>query len=136
MKLAISSADKIAISLSSLCVIHCFATPLLLVLLPATMLVNINPEAFHFWMVLAVIPTSIYALTLGCIRHRRLYIALYAVVGLATLLASVILGEHYLGEIGEKIVTVIGAGIIAYAHYQNFTLCKDPTCHQQPNNAP
>lgn len=131
MKLTTASADKFAIGFSALCVIHCFATPVLLLLLPAATLANLNPEAFHFWMVVAVIPTSIYAFSLGCQKHRQLHIAVIALVGLVTLVSSVILGEHVLGEIGEKVVTTIGAAIIAYAHYQNFTLCKQDRNQQQ-----
>ena len=119
------NADKLAIGFSSLCVIHCFATPLLLALLPAAILAGMNPEAFHLWMVIAVVPTSIYAIALGCKRHKKPYIAICAVVGLAILISSVILGEHYLGEIGEKLITVLGAAIIAYSHYKNFILCKN-----------
>lgn len=131
MKLTSAHADKLAIGFSSLCVIHCFATPLLFLLLPTTVLASLNPEAFHFLMVILVVPTSVYAFTLGYKKHRQLAITLYAVVGLATLISSVILGEHYLGELGEKLVTVIGAGILAFAHYKNFTLCKDSHYHQQ-----
>lgn len=128
MKFTAAKADKLAIGFSSLCVIHCFATPLLMVLLPATVIASFDPESFHFWMVVAVIPTSIYAITAGYKKHQNLSVPIIAVIGLATLLCSVILGEHLLGEIGEKLVTTIGAVIVAYSHYQNFTLCKD----QQP----
>ena len=135
MKITTAKADKLAIGLSSLCVIHCFATPLLLVLIPAGVLASFDPESFHFWMVIAVIPTSVYAITLGCKKHKKLYVALFAVVGLATLICSVILGEHYLGESGEKLVTAIGAVIIAYSHYKNFILCRALVPQQTNSNA-
>ena len=133
MKISTERADKLAIGLSSLCVIHCFATPLLLVLIPAGALASFDLESFHFWMVIAVIPTSIYAIALGSKKHKQLYVALFAVVGLATLICSVILGEHYLGEIGEKLVTTIGGVIVAYSHYKNFILCKN--LNLQPTNS-
>ncbi len=51
--------DKMAISLSLLCAIHCLALPLLIVLLPSITALQLYGEDFHLWMLLAVIPTSL-----------------------------------------------------------------------------
>ncbi|REL27735.1 MerC domain-containing protein [Thalassotalea euphylliae] len=124
MKLLSISADKLAISLSMLCVLHCLALPLLLVVVPSLAVLPMAQESFHFWMVMAVLPTSIYALTLGCKKHRNTSVVAYGLAGLAALLAAVLLGEHLLGEVGEKLLTTIGASIIAVAHFKNFSLCR------------
>lgn len=63
--------DKLSISLSLLCVVHCLAVPVMLALLPSMAALQLDNEAFHYWMLLAVIPTSIYALTMGCKRHKH-----------------------------------------------------------------
>ena len=124
MKAFSFSSDKVAISLSIACMIHCLATPLLLVLLPTLAGLPIEGESFHLWMVVAVIPISVYALTLGCQKHKKFSIAVLGVIGLLCLIAAVALGESLIGEAGEKLLTVVGALLISVSHYHNFQLCQ------------
>lgn len=123
MKLLHISTDKLAISLSMLCALHCLAFPLLLALLPSIAALPLEQEIFHLWMVMTVIPTSIYALTLGCKKHKKLSVLLGGLIGLAGMIAAIILGESLLGEAGEKLLTLAGASLIALAHYKNFQFC-------------
>ena len=116
--------DKAAIGLSVACAVHCLALPLFIVLLPSIAALRLNDEAFHVWMVVAVVPTSVYALTMGCKRHKRYRFLTLGCIGLACLILAVALGEALLGEAGEKALTAVGAGIIAYAHYKNYRLCR------------
>ncbi len=122
--------DKAAIGLSLLCAAHCLALPLLLVLVPSLTALQLDNEAFHMWMVFAVIPTSTYALTIGCKQHKRYRLLILGLLGLSCLILAVALGEALLGEIGEKALTVVGAGFIAYGHYKNYRLCQQHT-HQK-----
>jgi len=64
MKTAQAITDKLAIGLSLACSFHCLALPVLLALLPSMTALRLDNEAFHFWMAAAVIPSSIFALTL------------------------------------------------------------------------
>jgi drug/metabolite transporter (DMT)-like permease len=116
--------DKMAISLSLLCAIHCLALPLLIVLLPSITALQLYGEDFHLWMLLAVIPTSLYALGVGCKAHRRYRVLILGLLGLLFLILAVVLGEAFLGERGEKILTLIGAVIMASGHYWNYRLCQ------------
>ena len=115
--------DKLAIGLSLACVLHCLALPIMLVLLPSLAALNLDNEAFHLWMVVAVIPSSIYALTMGCKQHRRYQLLVWGVVGLALLILALALGEERIGEWGEKGLTVLGATFVAIGHWFNFRLC-------------
>ncbi len=96
MKVLPGSSDKIAISLSILCVIHCLVVPLLIAFLPSMIL--LQQEAFHLWMVILVVPISIYALTLGCKKHKKLSIVTLGMVGLICLLSAVFFGESHDGQ--------------------------------------
>lgn len=128
-------SDKAAIGLSLACAIHCLAFPLLIVLLPSIAALQLNNEAFHIWMIVAVVPTSVYALTMGCKLHKRYRFFTLGIIGLACLILAVALGETLLGEAGEKILTALGAGIIAYGHYKNFRLCqRQDSCACPPNS--
>ena len=116
--------DKMAMSLSLLCALHCLVSPLIIVMLPSLAALQFDGEAFHLWMVLAVIPTSVYALTMGCKQHKRYRLLIMGFVGLLFLLSAVLPGEGVIGEFWEKALTVTGAAIIALGHYRNYHLCR------------
>lgn len=124
-------SDKTAISLSIICALHCLTLPSLLVLLPSLTALNLADEVVHLWMLAAVIPISIYALTMGCRKHKRLGIVALGLAGITTLIAAALLGHDVLGETGEKIIVTTGAFIIAISHWQNHQLCRrlDCECH-------
>jgi len=124
MKLSVNSLDKSAITLSTLCVVHCLLLPVLTVLLPTLAATTLNQEFFHIAMVTCVIPISIFALTLGCKKHKNYSIFYIGAIGLVLLLVALVLGEPYLDEIGEKVLTTIGSMIIAFVHIRNFRLCQ------------
>ena len=119
-----AAADKAAIGLSLLCALHCLALPLLLALLPSLASLGLADEAFHTWIIFAVIPTSAVALTLGCKRHGQMAVLLLGMAGLTLLCLPLVLGHESVGEAGEKILTLSGAGLIALGHIRNFQLCQ------------
>ncbi len=119
-----SVTDKTAIGLSLLSAIHCLLFPFAMVLLPSIAALSLDGEAFHLWMVIAVIPTSAFALTLGCKRHKQHRVAVIGVLGLLVITLTALAGEHYLGEVLEKSLTVLGAMIITLGHYRNYRLCQ------------
>ena len=119
MKLTQTTADKLAIGLSLMCTVHCFATPVILALLPSFAVLQINAEQFHLWILAVVLPTSLLALSLGCKKHKRTRYMACGVVGLAFLIIAVLLGY----EEAEKALTLIGSAFIALAHWFNYQQC-------------
>jgi hypothetical protein len=119
MKLTQTTADKFAIGLSLMCTVHCFATPVILALLPSLAVLQINAEQFHLWILAVVLPTSLLALSLGCKKHKRTRYMACGVVGLAFLIIAVLLGQ----EEAEKALTLIGSAFIALAHWFNYQQC-------------
>ena len=117
-------SDKAAISLSFLCVVHCLVLPLAVVLIPSMAALPLQDESFHLWMIFAVIPISIFALTMGCKNHERYQLLIIGGLGLVVLASAALLGHDWLGEELEKAFTVIGAVIIAAAHMWNYRLCQ------------
>lgn len=119
------TTDKAAISLSLLCAIHCLILPLAIIMLPSfSALQLLDRESFHIWMLLAVIPSSLYSLTIGCKNHRDYSVAFTAIPGLLLMISAVLFGESHLGENGEKLLTLIGACMIAVSHFRNYRLCR------------
>lgn len=129
MKTAQALTDKLAIGLSLMCVIHCLAIPILFLLLPSLAVLPLDNESFHFWLVVVVIPSSIYALTLGCRQHERYRLLTLGAIGLSLLILALVLGEERIGEVNEKILTALGACFIAVGHWFNYRLCQAQDHH-------
>ena len=127
--------DKTAIGLSLLCVVHCLALPLLVVFLPSVIALPLEGEAFHFWMLIVVLPVSAYALTMGCRKHNRYRVVLLGSLGLVILTVATLMGHDMFGETGEKALSVLGALIIALGHFWNYLLCQhqDSCCCPEQN---
>ncbi len=129
-----TTTNQMAIGLSLFCTIHCLTWPLAAALLPSMTALPLGDEAFHLWMLIAVLPTSVYALTMGCKKHKSYGILLTGGVGLCLLSATVFLGHEQLGEMWEKLLTVAGASIIALGHFWNYRLCQQQDSCQCPEN--
>ena len=125
MKSASINIDKVAIGLSTVCTVHCLLLPIILVMLPALSTNIFGDEIFHQWLLIAVIPTSLIALTMGCRQHKNLSVMIFGLLGLAILIPTAFFGHELLGEAGEKIASVLGAAFIALGHIRNSSLCKD-----------
>ena len=118
--------DKTAISLSLLCTLHCLVLPIVVVMLPSISALPLEDEIFHVWLVFAILPISIYALTMGCRKHKSRQVLLVGALGLIILASTALLGHEVLSHDLEKILTVLGSVAIAYAHFLNYRLCQLP----------
>ncbi len=128
MKKIRALTDKFAIGLSMLCTIHCLLLPLVLVVLPSLTVLPFADERFHLWMLILVIPTSLFALTLGCKQHKRYGLLVMGMIGLGFLMSAV-LAESFVSPAGEKILTLIGTVFVALGHIWNYRLCQDSNAH-------
>ena len=128
-------ADKSAIALSFLCALHCLLLPAAIVLYPSTLGFLPGDESVHFALLFLVIPVSAYALIKGGKVHKSRKVFIVGISGLLVLVAAVVLGHDMLGEIGEKILTVLGSIIVIIAHVQNHLICRatDCECHDEVN---
>ena len=126
MKQAINiNYDKIAISFSVVCALHCLLLPIAVIFLPSISATFLGTENFHKILLYFVIPSSIIALSLGCKMHGKYEVYSYGFFGIGALLFASFFGHDYLGEVGEISLTLIGAGIVSLGHYKNQKLCAD-----------
>tara|TARA_B100000482_G_scaffold70324_1_gene49365 strand:+ start:332 stop:721 length:390 start_codon:yes stop_codon:yes gene_type:complete len=117
--------DKIAISFSVVCALHCLLLPIAVIFLPSISATFLGTEDFHKILLYFVIPSSIIALSLGCKMHGKYEVYSYGFFGIGALLFASFFGHDYLGEVGEIFLTLIGAGIVSLGHYKNQKLCAD-----------
>jgi len=124
-------SDKFAISLSTICAIHCFFVPAFLVLFSNFESIQYDNELIHFLFLLMMVPVSFFALTLGFKNHKKASFFLIGIVGLIVLILALILGQGILGELGEKLVTLVGSIIVVFAHFKNYQTCihTEFSCH-------
>ena len=120
--------DKVAIGTSLLCAIHCLALPVAMILGSSVVPFGLNDEAYHKWLLIAIVPTSLVALTMGCRKHKRHRVYIFGGIGLLLLGFAGFLGHDYLGEIGEKVLTVMGGMVVAFGHVSNYQLCQKLEC--------
>ena len=127
--------DKMAISLSTICVLHCLFMPSFLILSSWFVAFSVNNEFVHYSILFAAVPVSVYALMKGYLNHNKLSYFLFGIFGL-TVLVFAVLTTSIFGEIGEKSLTVLGSLFVIYAHYKNHQICKelDCDCHDSKAN--
>lgn len=120
-------------TLSLVCVAHCFFVPSFIILTSSFLSFSIDNEFIHKAIVLIAVPVSIYALTLGYRNHKTTSFIPAGIFGLLTLIVAVLLGENILGELGERGLTLFGSVVIAYSHFRNHQVCKklDCSCHEE-----
>jgi hypothetical protein len=88
-----------------------------------------NHEQFHLFLLFLVLPTSIFALFMGCKQHGDNRVALIGTVGLVIISLTALVSPHIHHELIEKTVTLLGATLIAISHYLNMKQCKPSHCH-------
>ena len=116
--------DRTAIALSGLCVLHCLAMPLVLLLLP--FLGQLTDGHFHLQMLIVVVPVSTIALSLGYRRHRRLAVLAAGAAGLLLLFVGGTWMHYEIGIIADRATTIAGSLLLASAHFYNsrFSRCR------------
>lgn len=124
--------DIAAICLSNICIIHCLALPILAVMIPPSLSMVLEEEVFHLYMLIFVLPISLVALMMGCRKHKKFNVFFLGSVGLFGLVLVAFYGHELFGEIGEKLLTVLAAGLIASAHFMNFKACRSIDCDCLP----
>lgn len=117
--------DYTSMSLAVLCAVHCFLTPLVLILFPILGSTFFFEEIFHELMILLVIPASVVALFLGCRRHKDFNVVMLVVLGLCLLLVGAFAAEEGYQELA---FTFAGAFVVLSGHLRNFRLCRKHCC--------
>ena len=119
-------ADKLSITLSMACMIHCLLMPSFLILTSGFLALTIDNELIHKVFLILVIPISLYALISGFQNHKITSYLYLGISGLWLLIFAV-----FFGELAEQVLTFLGSIIVAYSHYQNFQTCRklDCDCH-------
>ena len=132
--------DKLAILLSGICALHCIVTPIIVSVIPILSATihhgeHIHEFWFHQFIILVILPISLFALITGYRSHKKLLPVLVAGCGLAVLTFTALYAEQLISQNiieheGETLLTIIGGIIHATGHILNVlaTRKKHPHC--------
>jgi predicted membrane channel-forming protein YqfA (hemolysin III family) len=122
------SVDQIGVWTSTLCLVHCLLTPVVLSLSAVSAHFLPSEERTHRTLAVAIAALGAIALIKGYRNHRSLRVLLLMVGGLAFIFGGAFWGDHLPSHGVEVLVTLIGSGFMIAAHRTNHTFCRDCSC--------
>lgn len=120
MKGARSWFDRSAIGVSILCMVHCLALPVLVILFPLGIFAVLAENHWHWLFLALAAPISLLALLRTSPHVRDSKFAIGVVLGIALLAVGVWAAEH----IWQVIFSVLGATSLFAAHVHNLRRLK------------
>jgi hypothetical protein len=126
------TADRLGIVASSVCFVHCLATPVLVSL--SAVYAHFLPTEEHTHRVLAVGVTIIGALALGggYRKHKKRSILWLMASGLALTCTGAILGDRLSSHWAEVAITLASGSCMIAARRKNHTFCRQCTTCSEP----
>ena len=121
-------ADRLGVWTSSLCVIHCMLTPLLIS--SSAVLAHFLPaeERVHRSLALLVALFGAIALLAGFRKHGQRRILVLMSSGLSCIAAAARFGDKLPSHAYEVAITMVGSALMITAHRLNHTFCKSCEC--------
>lgn len=121
-------ADSLGVWTSTLCVIHCLLTPLLISF--SAVLAHFLPAEEHVHRTLALLVAlfGTVALLLGFRKHRRSTVLFLMLAGLSCIAGAVWFGNRFPSHTVEVMITFCGSALMIAAHRLNHTFCRSCEC--------
>jgi phage terminase large subunit-like protein len=121
-------ADRLGVWTSSLCVIHCILTPVLIS--SSAVLAHFLPaeERVHRSLALLVALFGAIALLFGFRKHGRRRILILMSAGLSCIAAAAWFGDKLPSHVYEVAITMVGSTLMITAHRLNHTFCRSCEC--------
>lgn len=110
--------DKLGICASGLCLVHCLATPVILLLFPTLKLAFLEHHLVHEIFAVFVVSSVLVAVYPQCRKHGHKDIIAFALGGVLFILGGIFFG-HELGEELEHGLTIVGSILLLTAHVKN-----------------
>ena len=121
-------SDRVAMTLSLACIVHCLFVPAFLISSVALFSIQFSDEILHYSLLFLAAPISLYALFQGKKNHKSNSFFPVGVFGLAVLFFALFIEGEYLGFPLENIFTIIGSAFLIFAHYKNYRTCQNSDC--------
>lgn len=125
--------DRLGLSASVLCLVHCLVLPFVLVGLSAWASVEAMETWLHAGVALLAVPAALLVAVPGYREHRRKHVPALLALGVALLVASFVLHDAF-GEMGHYGFTVGGSLLLVAGHVQNYRLRRRCNMHALPHH--
>ena len=112
--------DRIAIALSTICIVHCLFVPLIIAALPVAAIGIGSGAHGHALLLWVVVPTGLLGLGLGFRLHRRTDVVVVGAVSIVVLMVAGTHGHHEWPMWVEASVSVVASLALAGAHWVNY----------------
>ncbi|HHP7242825.1 MAG TPA: MerC domain-containing protein [Cyclobacteriaceae bacterium] len=114
--------DKLGMCTSVVCMAHCMAIPFLFIFGLDSTLSVIDNEFLELMIIFTSLAIGLVSFIRGFIQHRQHFILVLFIAGFFLIVS----GERIHETWSSASISVIGAMVITYAHFQNITYKK--TC--------
>ncbi len=126
------SLDKLGMSLSLICAIHCAVTPLIILSLPIMARYYVAHPWFHWVMALMIVPVGLWAFISGYRHHGKSSVLILGVAGLIIIGIVPVFFHSSLSYWSEPVVMIVGSALLISAHWINRKSCS---CHLHGDGA-
>lgn len=127
------TADRIGMTGSMLCALHCAAIPLVIAMVPGVGLGLFASEGLEAGFVVFATVLALASLWMGFKRHRSFRGWLFLVPGLAAVWAAMLYPPLHQSVVPHAVTMAVGGTLIAVAHVLNLRLThghvQDACCH-------
>jgi hypothetical protein len=125
LRLAESPADSLGIWTSSLCVVHCLLTPVVLSLSAVSAHFIPSEEWVHRTLAFVIAALGGIALLKGYRLHRRRRVLAFMALGLVLIFGTAYFGNLLPSHAAEVCITLVGSACMIAAHCANHTFCRN-----------
>ena len=132
MRVSQAISDRLAMTLSFACILHCLFMPAFLITSLTFASIEFSDELLHYSILFLAIPVSLFALLSGKKNHNNNLIFIVGILGLTVLFLAIFSEGNFYGFPLETLLTIIGSMIVITAHYKNYQICQqlDCDCHK------
>ena len=132
MRVSQATSDRLAMTLSFACILHCLFMPAFLITSLTFASIEFSDELLLYSILFLAIPVSLFALLSGKKNHNNNLIFIVGILGLTVLFSALFSEGNFYGFPLETLLTIIGSMIVITAHYKNYQICQqlDCDCHK------
>ncbi len=115
--------DRIGISLSGLCMVHCLLLPVVLLAVPLWSTAETLHDWLHPLLLVTLLPISLMALVATASKPQAKRVRVLFGLGLLIIALASLFGHDAANPVVETALTLLGSGMLVTGHWRNGQIC-------------
>ena len=111
--------DRIGISLSGLCMVHCLLLPVVLLAVPLWSTAETLHDWLHPLLLVTLLPISLMALVATASKPQAKRVRVLFGLGLLIIALASLFGHDAANPVVETALTLLGSGMLVTGHWRN-----------------